>query len=110
MVTESSKAVTQAIQESNHEEFVAIRDRLNSIFDVVYRKTPERHVMQEVPSISTEPWDRNVQVPLTAIDMGSEEMNLLLRPLQSIALDINKLPAQVLVELQHVVAHKLVDR
>ena len=109
-VTDSFEAMMQAIRESNHEEFVAVRDRLNSIFDVVSRKTPWRHVMQEVSSISFEPQARNVQVPSTTIDAGSEEVNLLLQPFQRISLDLNKLPAQALVELQHVANQELVDR
>ena len=69
-----------------------------------------RHVMQEVSSISTEPWTRNVQAPPIAIDVGSEEVNQLLWPIQSIALDLNKFPAQVLVELQYVASQELADK
>ena len=72
---------------------------MNSIYDVVSRRTPERIVMQEFLSINTEPRAMNIQVPLTTIDAGNEEVNLLLRPLRSISLDLNKLLAQVLVEL-----------
>ena len=36
-VTNSSEATMKVIWESNHEEFAAVRDRLNSIFDVVSR-------------------------------------------------------------------------
>ena len=79
VVTDSFEAVMQENRESNHEEFDAIRDKMNSIYDVVSRKTPERYVMHEVPSISTEPRARNVQVPPTVIDMGSEEVNISLR-------------------------------
>ena len=85
--------MTQAIQESNQEGFPKVRDKLNDIYDVVSRKKPEKDVMQEFSSISTEPRARKVQVPLAAIDAGSEEVNLLLGSLQSIALDLNKLPA-----------------
>ena len=60
--------------------------------------------MQEVLLISTKPWARNVQVPLTAINVGNEEVNQLLWPIQSIDMDLNKLRAQVLVELHHVSA------
>ena len=80
-----------------------IRDKLNYIYDVVSRKTPEKDVMEEFSSIGTEPRARNIQVPLIAFDTGSEEVNLLLRPLQSIYFDLNKFPTQVLMELQHVV-------
>ena len=45
-VTDSSKAATQPIRESNHEVFGVLRDRLNSIFYIVSRKTSMRHVMQ----------------------------------------------------------------
>ena len=93
VVTDSSEVAMQVIRESNQEGFAAVIDKLNSIYDVVSRKTPEKDLIQEFSSISTEPWARNVQVPLTAINTVSEEVNLLLRPLQSIALDLNKLPA-----------------
>ena len=89
----------QTIRQSNQEGFVAVRDKLNSIYDVFYRKALEKYVMQEFPSINTKPQARNIQVPPTAINTGSEEVNLLLWSLQSIALDLNKLPAQVLMEL-----------
>ena len=98
-VIDSSEAATQAIRESNKEEFSTVRDKLNSIDDVVSRKTPEKNMMQEFPSISTEPRARNFQVPPTMIDVGNAEVNLWLEPLQSIALDLNKLPTQVLVDL-----------
>ena len=78
-VTDSSKAMTQVIRESNHETFGEVRDKLNSIFDIVSRKKSKRTKMQDIPSISTEPWDRNVQVPPTVINAGNEEVHQLLR-------------------------------
>ena len=51
-----------------------------------------------------------MQVLLTAIDAGSEEVNMLLQLPQIISLDINKLPTQALVELQHVSTQELADR
>ena len=45
VVTKSSEAVMQAIRESNLEGFAVVRDKLNSIYDVVSRKTPEKGVM-----------------------------------------------------------------
>ena len=78
VVTNSSEAATQVIRESNQEGFAAVRDKLNSIYDVVSRKTPDGNVMREFSSISIEPWARNVQVPSTMIDAGSEVVNLLL--------------------------------
>ena len=98
------------MRESNHKEFGAVRDRLNSIFAIVSRQTPVRHVMQEFPSISIEPRARNIQFPPTMIDVGSEVVNQLLRVIHSITLDLNKFLAQVPVELQHVAARELVDR
>ena len=38
VVTESSEAVTQEIQESNHAKFGAVRSNLEYIFDIVSRK------------------------------------------------------------------------
>ena len=78
VVTDSFEAAKQEIRESNHEEFDAVRDRLNSIFDIVSRKTSMRPMMRDILSISTEPWARNVQFPLTVIDVGNEEVHQLL--------------------------------
>ena len=75
MVTESSEDMTQVIHKSNNKEFGVVRDRLNSIFDIVSRQASMRHVMREVPSIITEPRARYVQDPLTTIDLGSEEVH-----------------------------------
>ena len=44
-VTDSSKATMKMRQESNHEEFVVVRDKLNSIYDFISRKTPKNDVM-----------------------------------------------------------------
>ena len=65
--------------------------------------------MQDVPLISTEPWARNVQVSLTAINAENEEVRQLLRPIQSVALDLNKLSSMVLVELQDIATLELED-
>ena len=67
-------------------------------------------MLKNSSSISTEPRARNVQVPPTTIDVGNEEVHQLLRPLQSVALDLNKLSATALVELHHVASLELVDR
>ena len=56
-------------------------------------------MMQDISSISTDPGARNVQVPLTSIDVGNEEVQQLLQPIQSVALDLNKLSSMALVEL-----------
>ena len=96
----------QAIRESNLEGFSTVRDKLNSIPGVVSRKTPEKDVMQEFPSINTKLRARNIQVPPIAINARSEEVNLLLQPIQSISLDLNKLLAQSLVELQDVITQE----
>ena len=56
-------------------------------------------MMQDIPLIGTEPQARNVQFPPTAIDAGNEEVHQLLRLIQSVYLDLNKLPAMALVEL-----------
>ena len=72
MVTDFSTVATKFIHESNEEGFVEVKDKLNSIYDVVSKKTLEKVVMQEFSSISTEPRVRNVQVPLTVIDTASE--------------------------------------
>ena len=101
VVTDSSMDATKVIPESNHEEFGVVRDRLDSIFGIVYRNASTRTMMQDILSIDTESWDRKVQVPLTAIDMGNEEFHQLLRLIQSVALDLNKLSTMTLVELHY---------
>ena len=63
------------IHESNHEEFGAVRSILESIFDIVSKQPLVRPLLQDSPSISTKPRVRNVQVPLTAIDAGNEEVH-----------------------------------
>ena len=106
-VTDSSAVVTKAICESNHEEFSVVRDRLDSIFGIIFRQTSVQPIMQDISSISTEPRARNMQVPPTAIDARNEEVHQLLRPIQSVAVDLNKLSNMVLLELQHVAALEL---
>ena len=53
---------------------------------------------------------RNAQVSPTAINAGSTEVNSLLQPLPSIAFDLNKLPTQVLMQLQQGVFQELDDK
>ena len=79
VVTDSSVTATKEIQESNHEEFGVVRDRLDSIFGIVSSHTSTRPMMQGISSIVTKPKDRNVQVPLTAINVRNEEVHQLLR-------------------------------
>ena len=66
--------------------------------------------MQDFLTISTELQDRNVQVPSAAIDMRSTEVKSLLQSLLSIVVNLNKLPSQVLVQLQQGVDQELADR
>ena len=100
VVTDTSDAVAQVMRVSSQEGFSAVSGKLDSIFAVVSKATLEKAVMQDFPMISTESRARNVQVPPTAIDAGSTEVNSLLQPLPSIAVNLNKLPAQFLVQLQ----------
>ena len=51
-----------------------------------------------------------MQVPPTANDVRNEEVHQLLQPIQSVALDVNKLSAMALVELQHIDTLELVER
>ena len=64
------------------------------------KATIEKDVMQNFPPISTDPWDRNMQVSLNAIDVGITEFNSLIQSFSSIAINLNKLPTPVLVQLQ----------
>ena len=72
IITDSSTATTTTIHESSHEEFGTVRDRLESIFDIISKQTSARPLLQDNPSINTEPRVRNVQVPLTVIDASNE--------------------------------------
>ena len=69
-----------------------------------------RPMMQDISSITTETQDRNMQVPPTMINIGNEEVHQLLWQVHNVALDMNKLSAMTLVELQHVVTLELADR
>ena len=51
-----------------------------------------------------------MQFAPTGIDVENEEAHQLLRPIQSVALDLNKLFAMALVDLQHVATLELEDR
>ena len=55
VVIDSSVNALKVIQESNHEEFSVVRDRLDSIFGIISRQTSMRPMMQDISSISTEP-------------------------------------------------------
>ena len=66
--------------------------------------------MQDFLIISTEPWARNIQFPSAAIDTRSTEVKSLLQSLLSIVVNINKLPTQVLVQLQQGADQELVDK
>ena len=66
--------------------------------------------MQDFLIISSEPQVRNLQVPSAAIDMRSTEVKSLLQSLLSIVVNINKLPTQVLVQLQQGAYQALVDK
>ena len=81
------------------EGFAAERAQLNYFYDVVMKTTLESVAVQELSSISTEPQSRNVQVPLTTIDAISEDVNSSLQQLQGVVVDINKLPAQTIVQI-----------
>ena len=70
----------------------------------------ESVVLQDFTSISTESRARNVRVLPTTIDAGREDVKSSLQQLQSVALDINKLSAQMLVHMQQVTKQDLVDR
>ena len=55
VVTNSSTSATMAIRESNHEEFGMVRDRPESIFDIISKQPSARPLLQDNPLISTEP-------------------------------------------------------
>ena len=53
-ITDSSTTATTMIRESNHEEFGVVRDRLESIFNIISTQTQARPLLQDNPSINTE--------------------------------------------------------
>ena len=63
------------MRQSNHEGFYTVRDKLDSIYDAIRKAAPVSTPVQELPSISTEPPAKNVQVPPIAIEAGSEDVN-----------------------------------
>ena len=110
VVTNSFMTMRKEIQESNHEEFDMVRDRLDSIFYIVSKRTYARPMMQYIQSITTEPQDRNMQFPPNMIDIGNGEIHQLLWPILSVALDLNIFSTMTLVELQHVATLELVEQ
>ena len=55
--------------------------KLDSIYAIVSKMTPEGVVMQEFQMISTDPWARNIQIPQIAIDTGQVDINSSLQQL-----------------------------
>ena len=51
-----------------------------------------------------------MQIPPIAINTGNDKVHQLLRLIQSVALDLNKLSVMALVELYHVFTLELVDQ
>ena len=109
-IVDSSMAATTVIRKSNHEEFGAVRSRLESIFNIVSKQPSARPLLQDILSISIEPQVWNVQVPSTAIDVGNVEGSQQLHPVQSLTLDLNKISTTELVELQHGATLELVTQ
>ena len=107
---ESSTTATTTIRESNQEEFCRVSTTLESIFDIVSKQPSVQPLLEDIPLISTEPQVRNVQVPLTAINISNVEGSQQLHPIQSVTLDLNKLSTTKLVELQHGATLELVVR
>ena len=66
--------------------------------------------MQDFLIISSELQARNVQVPSAAINIRSTEVKSLLQSLLSIVVNLNKLPAQDLVQLQQGADQELADK
>ena len=52
-----------------------VRTKLDSLYDVVLKRTLESTTGKEFTSISIEPRVRNVQIPPTVINAGREELN-----------------------------------
>ena len=90
--------------------FTQVRTKLDSLYDVVLKRAPERVTMQGFVSINIEPQVRNVQIPLIAIDAGREDLNTSLQQLHDIPLDINMMSTQTLVHMQLVTNQELEDR
>ena len=63
------------MHQPNHEVFSMVRAKLDSIYDAIVKKAPESVILQELPLIRTDSWARNVQVPLTTIDVEIQDVN-----------------------------------
>ena len=77
-VTDAYDVVAQDMSMSIQEWLAMISVKIYYIFVAISKETPEKVVMQDFPTISTKPRDRNVKVPPIAIDAGSTEVKFLL--------------------------------
>ena len=87
----SSTRSALVLDQSTQEGFVEVRNKLDSVYNDVLKRSPESAIVQEFSLILIEPRARNIQVPPTAIDIGNADVTSSLHHLQSIALDINKI-------------------
>ena len=110
VVTDSFNTTAKEMWQSSQEGFIEVRMKLDSIYNVVSRRALESAVVQEFATISIEPWGKNVQDPLTAIEAGNKDLNFALQQLQNIAVDVNKISTQTLVHMQRVANQELDDR
>ena len=64
-------AVAKEMKKSKQDGFFDVSKKMDSLYNVVFKRAPEEgEMVQELPSISTEPRDRNVQIPSTVTDTG----------------------------------------
>ena len=110
VVNNATDVAAKEIKKSTKDGSVEVSTKMDSLYNVFFKIALESEVVQEFVSINTEPWVRNLQIPPTAIDVGSKDVNTSLQQLQNISLDINVLSTQTLVHLQRVSNQELVYR
>ena len=73
------------------EGFSEVKNRLDSLFDVVLKKALEVATVQDLGSFSTGKWARNVQILLHVIETNNEDLSDSLKQLRYLSIEINAL-------------------
>ena len=81
-----------------------------SLVDAILKRVPEAKFLRKDGEISSGKWVQIVHILLHSIETESEDVNTSLQQFQGIALDVNELSTQTLVELQRVTSQEVVDQ
>ena len=81
-INDATDAIPKEMNKSAQDGFDEVSTKLDSLYNVVLKRAPEEGVtVQKFASISTQPQVRNVQIMLTVIDTGREDLNTSLHQL-----------------------------